>query len=426
MENILVLGVGAQGSTVAKRLNDHPDVKKITCADYDQRAVDAIVRDLDKAEGHRVDARKREDIAQLASGVDLVVDALPTQFGQNAIEAALEVEASYQAFTVFDRPARADGKEPEWTESFDAVFGPYHEKFEAIGKTALVSTGSAPGVINVVVRDAMRELESCETINMLVYEGVQAKKFFPFWWSPVVAYGDMVENPYNLVDGKIEAVEPFGGMVEREVRGVEGARKFFDHLHDEAILVGMHPEVHLGCKNAAFKYGGVGVDWARKLYDMDMLSTSPRVVDGKEIIPFDMMVALTRPAPKYHDEIATILEEGLESDTGAMLVEAYGTTADSRKVMVETYVMAPGCVDAFKRSGLTGETYLTGQGGYLFTELLIEGTIQQIGAMGPDQLTMEQVDLYLEKAKALDITLETQVIEQTPGSPGYLMCGPGV
>jgi hypothetical protein len=139
-----------------------------------------------------------------------------------------------------------------------------------------------------------------------------------------------------------------------------------------------------------------------------------------------MMVALTRPAPKYHDEIATILEEGLESDTGAMLVEAYGTTADSRKVMVETYVMAPGCVDAFERSGLTGETYLTGQGGYLFTELLIEGTIQQIGAMGPDQLTMEQVDLYLEKAKALDITLETQVIEQTPGSPGYLMCGPGV
>jgi saccharopine dehydrogenase-like NADP-dependent oxidoreductase len=257
---------------------------------------------------------------------------------------------------------------------------------------------------------------------MLVYEGVKAKKFFPFWWSPVVAYGDMVERPYNLIDGKIESVDPFGGMIEREVRGIDGKKQFYDHLHDEALLIGMHPDFHLGCKNAAFKYGGFGVDFSKNLYDMGMLSPDSRVVDGKAIIPFDMMVGLTPPAPKYHDEIAAILDEGLESDTGAMLVEAFGWV-DGKPVMVETYVMAPGCVDAFGISGLTGETYLTGQGGYLFTELLVEGKIQQIGAMGPDQLTMDQVGLYLEKASALDIKLETQVIEQTPESPGYAMCG---
>ena len=36
---ILVLGTGAQGTTVAKRLDEEPGVSSIICADYNMEAV---------------------------------------------------------------------------------------------------------------------------------------------------------------------------------------------------------------------------------------------------------------------------------------------------------------------------------------------------------------------------------------------------
>ena len=43
MKKVIVVGVGAQGSTIAKRLNDHPGVSEIICADYDQKAAEALL-----------------------------------------------------------------------------------------------------------------------------------------------------------------------------------------------------------------------------------------------------------------------------------------------------------------------------------------------------------------------------------------------
>ena len=37
-KKVLVLGVGAQGSAAARRLDEEPGVSEIICADYDQQA----------------------------------------------------------------------------------------------------------------------------------------------------------------------------------------------------------------------------------------------------------------------------------------------------------------------------------------------------------------------------------------------------
>ena len=58
MKKILVLGVGAQGSTVARRMDEEPDVAEIICADYDQRAVNELVGRA--AEGKRCSGRRLE------------------------------------------------------------------------------------------------------------------------------------------------------------------------------------------------------------------------------------------------------------------------------------------------------------------------------------------------------------------------------
>ena len=62
MKKILVLGVGAQGSTAARKLDQEPEVGEIICADYDQEAVDTLVAQLTKAKGAFVDAHDLNEV----------------------------------------------------------------------------------------------------------------------------------------------------------------------------------------------------------------------------------------------------------------------------------------------------------------------------------------------------------------------------
>ena len=38
MKKVIVVGVGAQGSTIAKRLDEEQNVSEVICADYDEKA----------------------------------------------------------------------------------------------------------------------------------------------------------------------------------------------------------------------------------------------------------------------------------------------------------------------------------------------------------------------------------------------------
>jgi saccharopine dehydrogenase-like NADP-dependent oxidoreductase len=158
-------------------------------------------------------------------------------------------------------------------------------------------------------------------------------------------------------------------------------------------------------KNVWFKYGGAGFDFAKPLYRAGLLSKAAEEIGGVSVSPFDVVLAHVPSAPKYHDEICEILDEGLVSDTGCMVIEAYGKK-DGRDVLVAVHVMAPGLADSFKLSGLTAEMYLTGQGGALFTKMLVEDKFAQRGLISSDMLTDEQVDYYFEEAAKLGITLE--------------------
>ena len=101
-KKILVLGTGAQGSTVAQRMDEEPNVSEIICADVDQKAVDELVKILKKAKGTIVDANDVNSIIEVAQGVDLIVNALPIRFAPKVLDAAIAVKANYQDFAATD------------------------------------------------------------------------------------------------------------------------------------------------------------------------------------------------------------------------------------------------------------------------------------------------------------------------------------
>ena len=406
---ILVLGTGAQGTTVAKRLDEEPGVSSIICADYNTEAVNELTGILTKAKGMKCDAYNVEEIINCAQGVDLIVNALPLEFGKNVLDAALAVKANYQDFsstTAFDEDVNIG-----WIRGMKYQFEVYSPKFEEIGRLAIIGTGSAPGVICCATRDAMKYLDTCDTIYNFVWEGVKANRFQPFWWSPETAIQDMSEPAYTYENGELFVRPPFEDPVKRKYDYMDHEVTFLNHCHDEPVQYALNADKYFkGCKNAYFKYAGTGMDFAEPLYRAGLFDHEEREIKSRKVVPFDVIVESIPKPPKFEEEIREIIEEGMEADDGCMVVEAYGKK-DGKDILVENHVFAPGIVEAFERAKMTGEMYLTGQGGYLFSKMFINGDFDQCGLISSDMLSFEQVDRYFEYAAELGIRLETTVKE---------------
>ena len=406
---ILVLGTGAQGTTVAKRLDEEPGVSSIICADYNTEAVNELTGILTKAKGMKCDAYNVDEIINCAQGVDLIVNALPLEFGKNVLDAALAVKANYQDFsstTAFDEDVNIG-----WIRGMKYQFEVYSPKFEEIGRLAIIGTGSAPGVICCATRDAMKYLDTCDTIYNFVWEGVKANRFQPFWWSPETAIQDMSEPAYTYENGELFVRPPFEDPVKRKYDYMDHEVTFLNHCHDEPVQYALNADKYFkGCKNAYFKYAGTGMVFAEPLYRAGLFDHEEREIKSRKVVPFDVIVESIPKPPKFEEEIREIIEEGMEADDGCMVVEAYGKK-DGKDILVENHVFAPGIVEAFERAKMTGEMYLTGQGGYLFSKMFINGDFDQCGLISSDMLSFEQVDRYFEYAAELGIRLETTVKE---------------
>jgi saccharopine dehydrogenase-like NADP-dependent oxidoreductase len=69
MKKIAIFGVGAQGSTIARRMDEHPNVSGIVCADYDSRAAEELSNSLNKASALQLDASDVNNVIKAAGGV---------------------------------------------------------------------------------------------------------------------------------------------------------------------------------------------------------------------------------------------------------------------------------------------------------------------------------------------------------------------
>jgi saccharopine dehydrogenase (NAD+, L-lysine forming) len=401
MKTVLIMGVGAQGSTIAKRLDEEEIVAEIRCADYDKKAAHEVAGQLKKAKALIVDASSFDDIVKAAEGVDLIVNGLAPDFNMKVMDAALKVGSGYQDL------ASGPVNDIAFIDAVKRILGRSQE-FEARGLTALINTGSAPGVANIIVRDSVDLLDSCDSIEMLVYDGIWSKQFIPFWWSPKTAFGDMAAEPIRFENGEFRRTKPFDNPTMEDFRGV-GKRRMVDHEHEEPVTMGLLADKVLkGVKNVTFRYGGPGLDLAESLYKMGLLSEEAIKVKGVNVVPMDVISALTPPAPKYPEEIKQVIDNGMELEEGAFVVRVNGWK-DGKFLEIENYVYAPGLTESFALAQITHESYFTGQSAFLFTKMLLNGIVKKSGLFPPEMLDQEERNYFLREAEKLKITVDRTV-----------------
>jgi saccharopine dehydrogenase-like NADP-dependent oxidoreductase len=402
VKKIAIFGVGAQGSTIARRMDEHPNVSEIICADYDRRAAEELSKSLNKARPLQLDASDVKNVIEAAEGCDLVVNGLPLEYDLIVMEAALAANASYMDMA---GPMEAIG----FVESYQLIFSEWHEKFKEKGLTAIVGCGSSPGLANIMARESVDKLDACDTIGIYVFEGVWTEKFTPFWWSPEVALSDMGYRTFRYENGKHVIDKPFSRPVMMKLRGIDREVRMVDHEHDEPVTMGLLADKALkGVKNVDFKYGGCGVELSELLYNMGLLSKEPVTVKDARIVPMDLVLKLCPPAPKYPEEIKAIIDEGVAVEEGAFLVRVEGTK-DNKPVSIDSYANAPGLVESFEKSGLSHETYLTGQCGAVFVKMLVDDVFTEKGLFAPEQFDADARRYCFDELVKLDITIDESI-----------------
>ena len=402
MKKVLVIGVGAQGSTIAKHLNEHVQISEIVCADYDNVLAERLSESLTKASAAQVDARKTENIVQIAAGCDFIFNGLPLEYNIQVMEAALAVNAGYMDLS---GPMEDIG----FVESYQWLMSEWHEKFKAKGLLALVGCGIAPGLANVLVRESVEKVDSCAFIGIYFYDGFLTKRFIPFWWSPEVALGDMAYKTFRYEKGQFVTDVPFSRPQMMKFVGIDKEIRMVDHEHDEPVTMGLlSKSVLKGARDIEFKYGGPQVELAESLFKLGLLSKEPVDVKGCSVAPFDLLMRQIPRAPRFEDEIQAIIDEGIIQEEGAFLVRIKGTK-DAKPIQIDSYTNFPGLVEAFAKSKMTHESYSTGQCAAVFSTMMVEELFKEAGIFVPEQLDAVCRRYVLAELATLNITVDEYV-----------------
>ena len=414
MKKVIVCGCGAQGSTICRMLDKEPCIEQIICGSLFISDAEAVCKLMTKGVPKKVDGSNVEDVISAAAGCDLIVNALPIQFGNNMLKAAMTLGICYQDLCACENIPEVMhiNSYDRWVAGIKYMYDVYSKKFAENNSTAIIATGSSPGVMSVLARKCVQLLDECDTINMMIYEGLETKRFLPFWWSTDVALADMQEDAYAWENCQIIRTKPFSRKIIRKwpETNMEPVT-LCEHAHDEPVNVGLNNEKYFkGCKNAFFKYGGVSIQFSEPLYRAGLLSWDEEEINGQKIVPRELVLKHVPLAPKDPKEIKEIIDEGIIADGGAFVIEAYGKK-DGKNVMVELHLSSPGLVESYEKAKMTAEMYLTGQGAFLFTKLLVNGLVDQKGLLSSDMLNDKEIDQYLKWAEELGITYTIEIKE---------------
>lgn len=196
---IFVLGAGGTGSLLAHLLARQGHT--VWCGDRD---IERAQRFLGKKSGIRVveaNARNVWSIVRAGRGANLVVNASPAVFNQIVLRAALRLRAHYLDLNAH---LTRDIFKPEQYR--------FHKRFVAKNRAALICTGVAPGLTNLLAKRAAEMLDSVESIQIRLFESTESKDPVSTW-SADGAYDEAISSPRVYRDGQFKLAKRFA---ERE------------------------------------------------------------------------------------------------------------------------------------------------------------------------------------------------------------------
>jgi hypothetical protein len=257
---IFVLGAGATGSLLAELLLRQGHT--VWCGDRDPARARRFLGEKSTIAVARVNARNMLGIVRAARGCQLIVNASASVFNQIVMRAALRLRAHY-----LDLSSHLT-RNPFKAEQFS-----YAKRFEEKKRAALINTGAAPGLTNLLAKRAAEMLDEVHSVHIRLYESTESDDPIS-QWSPEVSFDEAISSPRVYRDGKFRMEKRFAELEKF---------RFPDPIGNANVVLAAQDEVatlpyFIPIRNMDVKIGGNEFDRLRRWYKQGKLSKSRGIV----------------------------------------------------------------------------------------------------------------------------------------------------
>src|SRR6266478_1929677 len=253
---IFVLGAGATGSLLAQLLERQGHT--VWCGDRDPERARRFLGKKSTIPVSKVNARNLRGIVKAAKGCQLIVNASASVFNEIVLRAALRLRAHYVDLSSHLK------RHPFKAEQFR-----YAKKFEEKNRVALINTGAAPGLTNLLVKRAADLLDEVEAVHIRLYESSESDDPIS-QWSPEVSFDEAVSHPRVYRNGKFQLMKRFSEIEKFRFPDPIGTVRVVLAAQDEVATL---PHV-IRLRDLDVKIGGNEIDRLRRWHKQGKLSKS--------------------------------------------------------------------------------------------------------------------------------------------------------
>jgi saccharopine dehydrogenase (NAD+, L-lysine-forming) len=389
---LLIIGCGGVAQVAIKKCCQADDVfTEILIASRTESKCKAVAEEMKnktkaKLSTAKVNADNVEELCALINSfkpVAVLNVALPYQ-DLTIMEACLKCKVHYIDTANYECE---DTDNPEWRKiyekrvkekGFTAYFDyswqwAYDKKFKEAGLCALLGTGFDPGVTQVFSAYAQKHyFDEIETIDILDCNGGDHGYAFATNFNPEINLREVSANGSYWENGKWIETKPLEIKREYDFDGV-GKKDMYLLHHEEIESLAKNIK---GVKRIRFfmTFGQSYIQHMNCLQDVGMLSTTPILFEGKEIVPIQFLKALL-PDP------ATL---GPRTKGKTNIGCIFTGTKDGKKRSIYIYNICDH-QECYREVGSQAISYTTGVPAMIGTMLVASGVWNKAGVYNAEE-----------------------------------------
>jgi hypothetical protein len=260
---IFVLGAGATGSLLAQLLERQGHI--VWCGDRNPERARRFLGKKSIIPVAQVNARNLRGIVRAAKDCELLVNASASVFNEIVMRAALRLRSHYLDLS---------------SHLTRFLFRPeqyrYAEKFEAKRHIALINTGAAPGLTNLLAKRAAEMLDEVRSVQIRLYESSESEDPIS-QWSPEVSFDEAISRPRVYRHKKFQLAKRFSELEKF---------RFPDPIGPANVVLAAQDEVAtlpylISMRDMDVKIGGNEIDRLRRWHKQGRLSKSRGLPRGR-------------------------------------------------------------------------------------------------------------------------------------------------
>jgi len=405
MKKVMIVGAGAQGNVIAGILAKAEDVSRIMLVDLDVERAAEVAEYLksDKIQVEKADASNKAQLVELfkKDDYDLVVNATLMTFNRQIIEASLETGSHYIDMASDEFLPEKDGKQ-YLTEQLE-----YAEEFEKKGLMANILAGGDSGLVNVMAKEAVDELDEVDYIGIKDYGVVTCDEPVAMW-SFQTYLEDCADKAIYWEDSQYKWAEPFTGEEEYYFPApLNLTGKVFYHNHEEPLTIPQF--IGKPVKYVDFKMGDPdSATWeflleGLKLMNEDVVDVKGSKVSVKDVFCKQLPKTLT---PK---KCIDLVKEKRVQSQAVLAVDVKGTKA-GKKLHYKMWTDSPDIEKACSMiPGTSDVSWITSVPASILSLMILRGQIKRTGVFPCEVLNKEERKIFFEGIKEWEVIIHKQI-----------------